>query len=101
MSTANPKFAPPAILEAAMFTVYRACVEARNCTLPGFENIEKANSLMEAVHHIPAMLSDWHDERLMEMKNHFQCFYHQKWPNSPDLAATFNDRMSSNMGAGL
>lgn len=97
MSSANPKFAPPEVMEAALHTIYRACVDARNCTLPGFENIEKANSLMEAVHAVPVMLYDWHEGRLRELRNHFGCFHHEDWPCSSNLVSNFDDRLAANM----
>ncbi|HRH94495.1 MAG TPA: hypothetical protein PLB55_01105 [Prosthecobacter sp.] len=98
MNNVNPKFAPPAILEAALHTLHHACVMARNCTLPSHENITKANSLMEAVHEVPNMLIDWHEGRLREIRTHFGCFDFQEWPGSPDLVVAFNERLTANTG---
>jgi hypothetical protein len=101
MSIAKHQFAPPAILEAALQTIHRACVMARNCTLPGHEDAAKANSLMEAVHEIPNLLTNWNADRLREIQNHFSCFESQEWPGSPDLTLIFNDRLAANKEAGL
>jgi hypothetical protein len=101
MSVAKPNFAPPAIMEAALHTIYRACVMARNCTLPGHEHSAKANSLMEAVHEVPNLLTKWNAERLCEVRNHFDCFESHEWPGSPDLVTTFNERLKANEEAGL
>ncbi|MFN7560542.1 MAG: hypothetical protein ACK5TH_02085 [Prosthecobacter sp.] len=101
MSVAKPNFAPPAILEAALHTIHRACVMARNCTLPGHEDVSKANSLLEAVHEIPNLLSNWGKDRLPEIQNHFACFESQEWPGSTDLTVAFMERLDANKEAGL
>jgi hypothetical protein len=96
MSQASPSFAPPAILDAALFTLKRACVHARNLTLAANADTRQVNSLMEAVHEVPHFLTDWSDRRLAELRLHLSGFDHTQWPGSPDLLATFNERLNDN-----
>ena len=96
MSYASPSFAPPAVLEAALFTLKRACVHARNLTLPTNSDVRQVNSLMEAVHEIPHFLTDWSGERLDELRLHLSCFDHTQFPGAPDLQAIFSGRLADN-----
>ena len=96
MSQAPPNFAPSAVLEAALFTLRRACVHTRNLTLAPDADVRQVNSLMEAVHEVPGFLSDWSVERLAELRLHLSCHDHSKWPGTINLLATFNTRLDDN-----
>ena len=95
MSQPSPRFAPPDVLDAALFTLKRACVHARNLTLGEDADIRQVNELMEAVHELPHFLADWSDERLSELRLHLSCFDHSKVPGSPNLLALFNSRLEN------
>lgn len=96
MSQASPSFPPPEVLAAALFTLKRACVHARNLTLAADADVRQVNSLMEAVHEVPHFLADWSDDRLQELRLHLSCFDHSQFPGSPDLVATFNAHLNDN-----
>ena len=96
MSQAPPTFAPPAVLEAALLTLRRACVHARNLTLAPDADVRQVNSLMEAIHEVPRFLSDWSAERLGELRLHLACHDHSKWPGTINLLATFNTCLNDN-----
>jgi hypothetical protein len=96
MNPSPPRFAPPAVLKSALFTLKRACVHARNLTCAVDADVRQVNSLMEAVHEVPHFSADWSDERLSELRLHLSCFEHSKWPGSPDLLAIFNAQLNDN-----
>lgn len=96
MSHASPRFPPTEVLEAALFTLKRACVHARNLTLDADADVRQVNSLMEAVHEVPHFLTDWSDDRIRELRLHLACFNHSRFRGSPDLLRTFNTRLNDN-----
>jgi hypothetical protein len=95
--TPEPRFAPPEILDAALFTLKWACVHARNVTGGGGTDIRQVNELMDAVHELPHFLADWSDDRLPELRLHLSCFDHSKYPGSPNLLTTFNSRLENRL----
>jgi hypothetical protein len=94
--TPEPRFAPPEILAATLFTLERACVYARNLTLGDGADVRQVNELMEAVHELPHFLANWSDDTLSELRLHLSCFDHSKFPGSPNLLALFNSRLENN-----
>jgi hypothetical protein len=95
MSQSHPRFPPPEILDAALFTLKWACVHARNLTLGDGTHVRQVNELMEAVHELPHFLANWSDDRLSELRVHLSCFDHSKFPGSPNLLAIFNSRLEN------
>ena len=93
---ASQRFAPPAVLDAALFTLRRACVHARNLTLDPKADVRQVNSLMEAIHEVPRFLADWSAERLPELRLHLSGFDHSIWPGALSLIATFDTRLNAN-----
>ena len=90
-------YTPPApILEAALYTLHRALIFARNCTIQHTpEAAKQANDYMEAVHEIPAMLSDWSRHDLSDLRMHFGCYHFSRWSNpSPDLVRVFDTKLA-------
>ena len=88
---------PPApILEAALYTLHRALIFARNCTIQHTpEAAKQANDYMEAVHEIPAMLSDWSRHDVSDLRMHFGCYHFSRWSNpSPDLVRVFDTKLA-------
>ena len=63
---------PPApILEAALFTLHRALIHTRNCTIQHTpEAAKQANDFMEALHEIPEFLAHWSRHDLAELRLH-------------------------------
>jgi hypothetical protein len=49
--------------------------------------------LMDAIHEVPQMLSQWEKHSIEEVRNHLGCFESSKWPGMPDLVAHFNEKL--------
>ena len=86
--------APDPILKAANDTVAWACVYIRNQTLREGTPTKLVNDMMEAIHAVPQMVTNWRDDALHDIRIQFGCFHPERWPGSPDLAAFFEQRLS-------
>ena len=88
---------PPAdVLEAALHTLDRALVYARNLTLqPTADAARQTNDLMEAIHAIPGDLTRWAPHSFDTLRLHLAGFQHTRWPGAPDLVRLFDTRLGS------
>ena len=87
---------PPApVFEAAMYTMHRAMVYARNCTIEHTPDAAKqANDFMEALHEIPRMLTNWSRSNVEELRTHLGCYRHTRWEGAPDLVKMFDNKLA-------
>ena len=88
---------PPApILEATLYTLHIALIQARNCSLKRTpEAAKQANDFMEAVHEIPRMLYHWSRHDVADLRMHFGCYHFSRWPEySPDLVKVFDTKLA-------
>lgn len=87
---------PPDILEAALHTLDRALVYARNLSIqPTADDARQINDLMEAIHAIPGDLTRWAPHSFDTLRLHLACFQYTRWPGAPDLAHLFDSRLES------
>ncbi len=93
--------APQQILTAALFTLQRALVTARNAGYPG-SNItpEMLNELTQAIHSIPETLLNYREGEhasLEEIQLSFGSFNKNTWPadTAPDLLALFEETLKN------
>jgi hypothetical protein len=49
--------------------------------------------LMDAIHEVPRMLSQWGEHSVEELRNHLGCFQSSSWPGMPDLVAHFDEKL--------
>jgi hypothetical protein len=87
------RIAPEPVLRAGNETVSLACAFVRNETLRDDAATPMIYAVMDAIHEIPRMLTDWRSDRLKEVRNHFGCFTASRWPGAPDLIAFFEGRL--------
>jgi hypothetical protein len=86
---------PDPILDAALLTLHRALIHARNLTLhPDSSALQQVNALMEAVHEIPEFLAHWDRHNLDELRMHLRCFDHTRWPGAPNFSQLFELRLN-------
>src|SRR4051812_40305354 len=88
--------APEPILKAGNETVSWACIFVRNQTLRDSASTKIINELMEAIHEVPRMLTNWGPDTLREIRIHFGCFPAARWPGAPDLVAIFDQKLKDN-----
>lgn len=88
------QLAPTSIMRAGLDTVSWACIYARNMSLSDRFEQSAINELMEAIHEVPRMLMSWSPGRLREIRNHLGCFNFDRYPESPDLVAYFDKRLT-------
>jgi hypothetical protein len=86
--------APEPILRAANETVAFACAFCRNVTLSQDIPIRMINEMMEAIHEVPRMVTDWAHHDLQALRVHLGCFTASRWPGAPDLVTFFDDALS-------
>jgi hypothetical protein len=90
----NP--APEPILDAALLTLHRALVHARNLTCrPDTDTAKHVNDLMEALHEIPDFLAHWDLHDIDELRLHLRCFDHTRWPGAPNLVQLFDSTLGT------
>ena len=89
----NVSIAPEPILRAGMDTVAWACIFIRNQTCREGAPIRMINSVMDAIHAVPQMLTAWRPDALQDIRNHLACFPAARWPGAPDLGAFFEQRL--------
>ena len=86
---------PSPILEAALYTLHKALIYARNCTIEHTpENAKQANDFMEAVHEIPDFLAHWSQHNLSELRMHLECYHHLHWAGGPNLVTIFDNKLA-------
>lgn len=86
---------PEPILTAALFTLHRALIHVRNCTLQHTpEAAKQANDFMEALHEIPDFLARWSKHDLAELRLHLADYPAKQWPGSPDLVRLFDSKLA-------
>ena len=87
---------PENVLEAALHTLDRALVYARNLTLqPTADAARQINGLMDATHAIPGDLTRWAPHSFDTLRLHLGCFQHTRWLGAPDLVRLFDTRLQS------
>ncbi len=86
---------PEPVLEAALFTLYRALVYARNLTgQPSAEAAKQVYHLTDAIHPIPEMLIAWPRSSVDDLRMYFGCFDHRRWVGAPDFVAMFDHKLA-------
>ncbi|WP_171160101.1 hypothetical protein [Usitatibacter palustris] len=86
--------APEPILRAGSDAVYLACIYCRASALEGTSSPQMVSQLMDAIHDIPRMLTNWEQHHSVDtIRNHLGCFEAAKWPGMPDLVAHFNAKL--------
>ena len=86
---------PDSVLAAALYTLHRALVHARNVThQPGADAAKQINELADAVHEMPNFLIHGPQHSLEELRLHLACFQPQPWPGAPDLVAIFEEKLA-------
>ena len=86
---------PEPILEAALYTLHRALIYARNCTFARTpEAARQANDFMEALHEVPDFLAHWSRHDLAELRLHLACYPSSRWPGTPDLVGIFDSKLA-------
>ena len=88
-----PTTTPPAVLGAGLYVVHMGMVFCRKMALEG-RSLAEIEQLMDALHEVPRMLSDWPDDGLSQIRAHLGCYNSSKW-GGPDLVAIFENRLAS------
>jgi hypothetical protein len=85
---------PQTILNAALFTLYRALVHCRNLTLsPKEDRRQEVDEIMEAIHDVPDFLANWQFHDLKELRLHLNCFDSTTCSGSPNLTKIFDMKL--------
>ena len=85
--------APEPILRAGHDAVHLACIYCRRAALDGSASLPMIAQLMDAIHEVPQMLSQWGKHTVAELRTHLGCFQATKWPGMPDLVAHFDEKL--------
>ena len=85
--------APEPILRAANDTVKWGCVYIRNQTLQDGVSVKMINDMMEAIHEIPSIVTNWGEDSESTLRLHLRCFPHQEWESSPNLLSFYEARL--------
>src|ERR1700744_5130319 len=84
--------APESILRAGNETIYWACVFCRSHVR--LQPAEMVFELMDAIHEVPRMLTNWERHSVADVRFYLGCFNASQWPEAPDLVAYFDRRLA-------
>ena len=87
------KIAPEKVLKAALDTIKYASISCRSWSYDESTSLKQVGDLMDAIHEVPSLLTDWDSEKLSEIRNHFGCFDHKKHGVSVNLEEYFNQKL--------
>jgi hypothetical protein len=90
---AAPEIAPEPILRAGNDTISWACIFCRNQSLTEGMSLKMVNEVMEAIHAVPQMLTNWSGHDLAEVRLHLGCFSSSRWPDAPNLVLYFDQKL--------